>query len=75
MATMKRNTETLDIKKLLLVGVIAAAGTLGLSACEDKGPLEKAGESMDQTMDDAGDAYNEGVEEVKDEVDDHTTSN
>jgi len=42
-----------------------------VTACE-KGPAEKAGESIDQGVENTKDAYNEGVEEVQDEMDDHS---
>ncbi len=32
------------------------------------------GESMDQGIENAKDSYNEGVEEVKDEIDDHSSN-
>lgn len=48
------------VTKLLFAAFISGAA-LTLSACEEKGPLEKAGESMD-----------EAAEEVKDEIDDAT---
>lgn len=52
--------------------------SLGLVACqEDKGPMEKMGEKMDEAgeeikeaADDVGDDIEEATEEVKDAVDD-----
>jgi hypothetical protein len=52
-------------------------GSLGLVACEEKGPMEKMGEKMDEAgeeikeaADDVGDEIEEAAEEVKDAVDD-----
>ena len=39
---------------LLLLLVLASAGAT-LTACDDQGPAEEAGEEIDDTMDDAGD--------------------
>lgn len=50
---------------------------LTLAACEEKGPMEEAGEKIDESVEnvkdkaeDAADEVEEGVEEVKDEIDD-----
>jgi hypothetical protein len=49
------------------IGMIA----LALLGCpEKKGPLEKAGEKMDDVMDDMGDAVEDAADEVEDAVDD-----
>ncbi len=54
------------MKKKLLLSLHALAAlmlTFSFAACEKKGPMEKAGESVD-----------EAAEEVSDEVDDATTN-
>jgi len=33
-----------------------------LPACEDQGPMEEAGEEMDETTDDAGDAVDDATD-------------
>ncbi|MGE9268079.1 MAG: hypothetical protein ACQKBY_08275 [Verrucomicrobiales bacterium] len=43
---------------ILLLGVVA----LTLSACEKKGPAEKAGEKIDEAVEDAGDAVEDATE-------------
>lgn len=73
---MKKNPiRNLSTIALLLVALIA----LPLVGCEEKGPMEKAGESMDEAIDDARDAADEigddiedAADEVGDEVDDAT---
>lgn len=74
---MKRNSENTLASRLsryLLVAVIAGVGVFTITACEKKGPMEEAGESIDQGMDDMGNSMEEGAEEVGDEIDDHTTN-
>ncbi len=65
---------TSSMKNLIRVLMIPAAVTLtaSLAACEDKGPAEEAGESIDDAFDDVGDSIDEAAEEVEDEVDDAT---
>lgn len=63
------------LSRLVLVAALAGAGLFAVTACEKQGPMEEAGESIDQGMDNMGDSMDEGVEEVQDEIDDHTTTN
>jgi predicted small lipoprotein YifL len=49
-----------------------------LQACEDKGPLEKAGEEIDEAAEDIaaggetiGNTIDDAIDEVNDDVDDH----
>jgi hypothetical protein len=44
--------------------------TAGLGACEDEGPAEEAGESIDETADDVGDAVDEAGDDAEDAADD-----
>jgi hyperosmotically inducible protein len=77
-ATMRSNTKMMTI---LTAGVLAA--TLGMSACEKKGPVEKAGEEVDEAvntiknggketpadkLDDAGDKAADAARDAKDAV-------
>lgn len=50
------------MKKLLFPAIIA----LGLSACADEGPAERAGEAFDDAADSVGDA----ARDVRDEAED-----
>jgi len=46
------------LKKAMLVVAISIF-VLGISGCKEKGPAEKAGEKLDQTMEKAADKANE----------------
>lgn len=64
------------------IAALAAALSLSLAACEKKGPLEQAGEEVDEAartiknggettgdkLDDAGDKVRDAAEEAKDAV-------
>lgn len=62
------------ISRFVLVAVLAGTGLFAVTACEKQGPMEEAGESIDDGMEGMGDSMEEGAEEVQDEVDDHTTN-
>lgn len=53
---------------ILLLGL--ALGTLGLTACDDQGPAEEAGEEIDDTADDVGDEFDDAGDEMEDTFDD-----
>ena len=55
------------LSKILLISFVI--GSLGMvSACEDKGPAEKAGEEIDETFEESGDA----IEEIGDDFEEAT---
>ncbi|HEY5756286.1 MAG TPA: hypothetical protein VIU34_10695 [Steroidobacter sp.] len=68
--------------KLLWSAMLAATLSVGLAACEKKGPVEQAGEEVDEALDtmkngkestankvdDAVDEAREGAEDAKDEL-------
>ena len=68
--------------RLLWSALLAATLSLGLAACEDKGPVEQAGEEVDEAIDtvqrgeestenkvdDAVDEARKGAEEAADEL-------
>lgn len=55
------------LSKVLLISFVI--GSLGMvSACEDKGPAEKAGEEIDETIEESGDA----LEEIGDDFEEAT---
>ena len=58
--TMKR----INTKQLLLISLLGAL--LALSACQEKGPAEKAGEKIDKMVNDSTGAMEEAVEDVQD---------
>ena len=50
---------------LVAAAVIAAFVTGLLVAEEDKGPLERAGERLDEAVDEAGEGLERGMEELQ----------
>ena len=40
----------------------------GITACEQDGPMEEAGEEIDDAVDDAGDEIEDAADEVEDEI-------
>ena len=55
---------TPSLKNTLLISLLAS--TLALSACEQDGPMEKAGESIDNAVDDSKDALDDAADDIKD---------
>lgn len=49
---------------LLMIGMMFT-----LSACDDQGPMEEAGEEVDDAADDAGDAMEDAGDEMEDAAD------
>ncbi len=47
---------------------LALSFTLLLTACEDKGPAEKAGEKIDEVVEDSKDKVDEIVDDTKDKA-------
>lgn len=72
MRNLISNLSSTRSSKILVAFFILATAVFAVSACEEKGAAEKAGERIDQGMENVGDAYKEGVEEVEDEIDDHS---
>ncbi|WP_269618197.1 hypothetical protein [Zhongshania sp. BJYM1] len=72
MRNILRSMKSTRNSKVLVAFFLIATAVFAVSACEEKGAAEKAGERIDQGMENVGDAYKEGVEEVKDEIDDHS---
>lgn len=61
------------LRRAPLVFLIAGASFLVTACDSNDGEMEQMGEKMDEQYDAAKENWNEGVEEVKDEIDDHTT--
>jgi hyperosmotically inducible protein len=55
------------LKKLAII-IILGLSICAFTACESKGPVEKAGEKIDQTMENASDKAKEATESVKDKA-------
>jgi hypothetical protein len=54
----------------LLTSMCLALAFPALLACEEQGPLERAGERADEAAEDAGDALEDAADEVEDAADD-----
>ena len=54
--------------KLFLAALIAAL-SLGLAGCEKEGPMERAGEKLDEAAEEVKDAAEEAADEIKDATD------
>ena len=54
------------------LGAFFFAAAMGLPACEEQGPLEEAGEEVDDALDDAADSIDDAVDDAADKIDDAT---
>ncbi|MGF1629469.1 MAG: hypothetical protein ACFCUT_08365 [Kiloniellaceae bacterium] len=54
------------IRKTAAVTALAFAAALALSACEEQGPAEQLGESIDKSVNELGEAVEDAGEEVQD---------
>lgn len=59
------NTKTMKALKYIML-VSALVGAFAVTGCKEKGPMEKAGESIDKAAQDAGDAAKDAGEKAKD---------
>ena len=50
----------------LAAALLLAFAMVGLSACEKKGPAERAGEAVDKAVENTGEAVKEAGDKVKD---------
>jgi hypothetical protein len=57
---MKRTFKT--IGRFLLIMLLAVGSTSLLTACEDEGPMEEAGENIDEAAEEAGDNLEEATD-------------
>lgn len=56
------------VSKIAVVGLALGLG-LGVTACKEKGPMEKAGEAVDEAVDDITDAGKGTMEKAGEKVD------
>ncbi len=56
------------ILKKLIAMIILSFSIFAFTACDSKGPAEKAGEKIDQTMEKASDKAKEATDAVKDKA-------
>jgi predicted small lipoprotein YifL len=52
-------------RPILTVTALAFVVAVGLAACEDKGPLQKAGEKIDRAAERAGKNIDDAVKDLK----------
>lgn len=56
------------MKIKLVIIMLLLAGSAWLSGCEQKGPAERAGENVDQTLDNAGDNVEDAGEDMQEKA-------
>ena len=56
------------VSKIAVVGLALGLG-LGATACKEKGPMEKAGEAVDEAVEDIKDAGQGTMEKAGEEID------
>ncbi len=56
--------------KTALMSLLFASFAFGLSACDNKGPAEKAGAQVDETMSDAADAVDDAATDAGNAIED-----
>jgi preprotein translocase subunit SecG len=70
--TAKRRSGSLTQRMIVVAGIwialLLGLGTLSLAACEDEGPAERAGESVDNAAERAGEALEDTGEKVQREA-------
>ena len=54
--------------KLFLAALVTAL-SLGLAGCEKEGPMERAGEKLDEAAEEVKDAAEDAVDDIKDATD------
>lgn len=48
--------------RIIAAALLASTLLISLSACQDQGPMEEAGEEIDDTVGDAGDAIDDATD-------------
>lgn len=71
MASKKGTSLLLHILGIAALGIGVASAT----GCENDGPMENAGEAVDEAADDAADAVDDAADNIDDAVDDATDGN
>lgn len=57
------------MKFRIFLAVLIAALTVGLAGCEKEGPMERAGEKLDDATEEVKDAAEEAGDEIEDATD------
>lgn len=55
--------------KHILMATLAGVLTVSLMGCEQQGPMEEAGERIDNSMENAGDKIEDAGDKVEDKLD------
>jgi len=58
----------MKLYKLIPVALVSGLLFMGLSACENQGPAEEAGEAIDDAASNAADATQDAVDSVKEKM-------
>jgi hypothetical protein len=51
------------------IAMLFLISLMGLSACQEQGPAERAGESVDEAIEDAGDSIEDAGDAIEDATD------
>jgi predicted small secreted protein len=54
--TLQENTMRKSRLTVLMLALMMALGSVTLAGCENQGPAEEAGENIDETVEETGDA-------------------
>jgi len=57
-----------SLTRISLTALLAGVFAVGISACEDEGPAEKAGEQVDEAIEETGDTMEEAADEAGGEL-------
>ncbi len=52
----------MNLSKTIAAALLASVLAITLSACEEQGPMEEAGEEFDDSVEDAGDAIEDATD-------------
>jgi uncharacterized protein YjbJ (UPF0337 family) len=58
------------MRRAVLAVMLTMAGAWAMAGCEDEGPAERAGERIDDAIEDARDAVEDARDDVRDAVED-----
>ncbi|MFT6098883.1 MAG: hypothetical protein ACJAYF_001426 [Arenicella sp.] len=56
--------NVINVKKILFISLLTSM--VAIAGCEKDGPMERAGESIDNAPEDAGDALDDVADDIKD---------
>ena len=62
--------DTINLKHILLISLLAVTAGFGLTGCEADGPAEEASETIDNMAEDAQDNMEEAADDLEDAAED-----